>query len=110
MTSFLVALDRALQRLVGLLLRTALALFFGLVVLGVVFLAVGVALLSVLWSLLRGRRPAVFTVYQRVRQAAQPFGRAAGRGSRPVDTAADVVDVQAHEVRPGPQHRLPGQD
>ncbi len=69
-----------------------------------------VALVSLVWVLLKalftGRKPAFVTTFQRFNQARQHFKRggfgaagpsAAGFGySAP---AADVVDVQAHEVR-----------
>ena len=67
-------------------------------VLLVVLLAVGV---HVLWSLVRGRKPALFTTFTRFRQASQHFsaggwGRSGGfAGPR----TEDVVDVQVHEVQ-----------
>ena len=99
MTSFSAALGQVLARL----FKWALALWFGLLVLAFVLLGLAVALLSVLWSLLRGRRPAMFTVFQTFRQASQQFGRAGSRtaGHAGADPS-DVVDVQAREVRPGP--------
>lgn len=71
------------------------------VLLGLLLLAACVALLSVLWSLVRGKRPAMFTVFHAFRQAARPLGQrpAAAPWTRPVTGGDDVVDVQAHEVR-----------
>jgi hypothetical protein len=98
---------RALSRLLTLLL-------LGSFVLGLLLLGVAVALLSVLWSLLRGKRPAMFTVLRTFQQASRQFGR--GPANRPEKTTAgphagmpwprsaanqdQVVDVQALEVRP----------
>ena len=66
-----------------------------------------VALLSVVWVLLKalltGRKPAFVTTFQRFNQARQQFKRGdwatrSGPGFvRP--TSDDVVDVQAHEVQ-----------
>ena len=89
----------------GSLIRLALALLLGLVVAGFVLLGIGVALLSVLWSLLRGKRPAMFTVFRTFQQASRQFRGAAGPARRPMAAAkgangTDVVDVQAHEVQP----------
>jgi hypothetical protein len=101
MTSLLAASGQILRRL----LKWALALWFALLVLAFVLLGLGVALLSVLWSLLRGRKPAMVTVFQTFRQASQQFGRGARQmpGSAP-PSASEVVDVEAYEVRPGLQH------
>ncbi len=86
------------------LLRLALGVFVGLVVAGFLLLGISVALLSVLWSLLRGKKPAMFTVFQTFQQASRQFRRGASPGA-PRSAAADVVDVQAHEVRPAlPSH------
>lgn len=43
--------------------------------------ALGIALLSVVWSLLRGRKPAAFTVFNQFRQASQQFRTGQWRGS-----------------------------
>jgi hypothetical protein len=70
-----------------------------------------VALLSLVWVLLKalltGRKPAFVTTFQRFNQARQQFkrggfgaaGPSAAGGFRYGAPAADVVDVQAHEVR-----------
>jgi len=72
----------------------------GIVVAGFLLLGLCIALLSVLWSLVRGKKPAMFTVFQHFRQASAQFGQA--RWARPTTHAnaanADIVDVQAHEV------------
>lgn len=61
---------------------------------------VAVMVMAVL-SLLTGRKPAIFSTYSAVKNFSQQFG--AGAFGSPVaqDAANDnVVDVQAHEVRP----------
>jgi hypothetical protein len=80
------------------LFQLVLMLFIGGFVLGVLVFGICVALLSVLWSLLRGRKPAMFTVFQYFRQASRQFGQGIWTG--PAANPADVVDVQAHEVHP----------
>jgi len=72
---------------------------------------ISVALLSLVWVLLKalltGRKPAFVTTFQRFNQARQQFkrggfgaaGPSAAGGFRYGAPAADVVDVQAHEVR-----------
>ncbi len=88
------------QTLRGLARLFTLALL-GTFVASLLLLGVAVALLSVLWSLLRGKRPAMFTVFSTFQQASRQFGqRRAGapRGTAASD-AGEVVDVQAHEVR-----------
>lgn len=63
-------------------------------------LGLGVALASVVWSLLRGRKPAMFTVFQYFHQASKQFGQGTWTGRAPErsEVAPDIVDVQAHEV------------
>ena len=87
---------RGVVRLVTLILLAS-------VVLGLLLLGIVAALFSVLWSLLRGRRPAMFTVLRSFQQASRQFRRApwasqATKQDRASDSG-DVVDVQAHEVR-----------
>ena len=83
-------------------IKLAFLAFTALFVLAVLAVGITVALLTVLWSLLTGRKPALVTNFTRFRQAAQPF--APGTWSRqpardnPIDS--DVVDVQAREVPP----------
>jgi hypothetical protein len=91
-------------RTLGRLLRWSLALLMGLVVAGFLLLGLGVALLWAVGSLVRGKRPALFSVFQGFQQMSRRFGqRAAGV---PAASQGDVVDVQAHEVR----QVLPGRD
>lgn len=88
---------RTLWRLLGVALLAA-------VVLSVLALAVCAALLSVLWSLLRGRKPAMVSVFQSVRQMSPSFAQARPGALRPGPD--DVVDVQAREI----SSRLPGRN
>ena len=43
------------------------------VVILIMVVALGIALLSVVWSLLRGRKPAAFTVFNQFRKSSQQF-------------------------------------
>ena len=84
------------------LLRLVLFLAAGVFMLSLLAAILGAVLLTAMWSLLTGRKPAVFTTFTRFRQATQQFrqgtwpqqGGVASRGAMP----ADVVDVQAREV------------
>lgn len=81
--------------------KLVLVIWVSLLALSILLVVLAAVAANVLWSLLRGRRPALFTTYTRFRQASQQFrsggwNRAEGF-SRPV--AEDVVDVQANEVR-----------
>ena len=95
-----------------------IAAFFLRVVLGaagLVFMislliaAVLVAVFLLLRALLTGRRPAVFTIWQRARSTVRPSpwssgGSARGRSADP----GDVIDVEAREPdRRGDDPRLP---
>ena len=77
------------------LLVAALIFITSLLIAGVV-----VALLTAIWSLLTGRRPAAFTTFMRFRQASQQFrpGVWPGQSGPQAPAPTDVVDVQAHEV------------
>ena len=100
--------------LVGRVIRSVLrlVLFLAAAVFGLSLLAavLGAVVLTALWSLLTGRKPAVFTTFTRFRQATRQFKQgvwspmdfpAAGdRSARSMP--ADVVDVQAHEVQERP--------
>ena len=92
-TDLIAALVRGVFKLA--LLVAALVFIASVLVAGVV-----VALLTALWSLLTGRKPAVVTHFMRFRQASQQFrpGGWSGQGGRAPAMSADVVDVQAHEV------------
>lgn len=82
--------------------KLVLVVWVSLFALALLSLAVTAALLTVLWSLLRGRKPALFTTFTRFRQASQQFsaGGWSRQGGFAQPSAEDVVDVQANEVRP----------
>lgn len=81
-------------------IKLAFLVFTALFVITVLAIGITLALLTVLWSLLTGRKPALVTNFTRFRQAAQPFAPGAwprqAAHDRPKDT--DIVDVQAREV------------
>ena len=81
-------------------IKLAFLAFTVLFVLTVLAIGITVALLTVLWSLLTGRKPALVANFTRFRQAAQPFAPGAWSRQAARDKAADtdVVDVQAREV------------
>lgn len=87
-------------------LKLALFLWVSLLALSILLVVLAAVGLNVLWSLLRGRKPALFTTYTRLRQASQQFraagGKRAGGFTQPMP--GDVVDVQANEV---PEQVLP---
>ena len=100
-----------LKNLVSTVIRLALKLVllaaaavFGLSLLFVGLLSMAFVLLK---ALLTGRKPAFVTTFQRFNQARQQFrrggfgaaGSAATGGFGHHASVADVVDVQAHEVR-----------
>lgn len=101
----------SLLRGVFKLVLLVLAAVFALSVLCAGLLVVAVLVLR---YLVTGRKPAVVTTFSRFNQAAQQFrpgfrpgfGSAATRAAQP--DSADIVDVEAHEVRtvlstPNPQ-------
>ena len=99
-------------------LKLALVVFTVSLVLGLIVFALAATLLSSVWSLVTGRRPAVVTTFMRFRQASQqfrqfrqyrqspPFGGddAVGGGGA---AAGEVVDVQAREVTEHAQAKVP---
>ncbi len=90
---FIATVVRAILKLA--LLLAALIFITSVLVAGIV-----VALVTALWSLLTGRKPAVVTHFMRFKQASQQFrpGAWSGRAGQPSTASAEVVDVQAHEV------------
>lgn len=78
------------------LIAMAAAFAVGVLCIGLLF-----AVASVIRYVLTGRKPALFTTFTRFNDAAQQFrpGNWSGpaTGTRP--DSADIVDVQAHEVR-----------
>jgi hypothetical protein len=87
------------SRLLRSILRLSLVLLGLLFVAALLCIGLSAALLTVLWSLLTGRKPQAWTTFTRFRQAAQPFQQWARPGA-PGQPARgdDIVDVQAHEV------------
>ena len=92
-----------------------------MVALGIVFLlglllsALLAVVATIVWSLLTGRKPAIFTVVSRFRQASRQFRSGSWPGNatstpRTPPGGADVVDVQAHEVREALGHVGPSKD
>ena len=83
------------------LLRLWLLVLAASMMLVLLFVGLGAALLTLVWSLLTGRKPAAYTTFTRFRDASRQFrggawpGAAAPMRSNP----EDIVDVQAHEVR-----------
>lgn len=76
------------------------------IVLAVLLIGICAALLTALWSLLTGRKPAAFTTFMRFRDASRQFkagnwqsGNWPGRAAPAAASNPDIVDVQAHEVR-----------
>jgi hypothetical protein len=94
MHSFSQVLFRSLQGLIKL----GLMVFVAALLLGLLLVGMLVALSLVLWSLLRGRRPALFSAFSFFRQASSQLREGAWANSHRADTS-EVVDVQAHEVR-----------
>lgn len=86
------------------LIRGFFLLWLALLVVSVLLLGVVAAILSTVWSLLRGRKPALFTTFMRFRQASSQFQDAmrrpysANSGPYPPAGVGDVVDVQAKEL------------
>jgi hypothetical protein len=81
------------------LFKLALFAFLSVLVATILLIGLSAALLALLWSLLRGRKPAGLQTLMRFHQASRQFR--GGNGSAAPARAsheADVVDVQAHEV------------
>jgi hypothetical protein len=101
----------ALRGLVRLTMIALGAVFL----LGLLLTALLAMVVTIVWSLLTGRKPAVFTAMSRFRQASQQFRKGGWPGNatsnpRAPPGGADVVDVQAHEVREAIGHEGPGKD
>ncbi|MCF8155935.1 MAG: hypothetical protein K9K35_08010 [Rhodoferax sp.] len=90
-------------------IKVALLLLTVLFVLGVLIVGLVVVLAAVIRFLLTGRKPAVVTTFTRFNQAARQFrpGNWSGHAAGASPDSADVVDVQAHEVRSAPPHLPP---
>jgi hypothetical protein len=81
--------------------KVALLAFAVMFVVATLCIGLILMLTHVIWFLLTGRKPAVFATYTRFNQAAQQLRPgnwpSHAPGTRP--DSADIVDVQAHEVR-----------
>lgn len=87
-------------RIVRSIIKLVLVVVTAAIVFAVMAIGMVVALVLVLWSLLKGRRPTLFTHFMRFRQTARAFSY--GAGSNPAGQASrgdlEVLDVQAREV------------
>jgi hypothetical protein len=83
----------ALSRLLSLLLRGVLLLAGAVLMIGALLFGLAIAVVAVLWSLLRGRRPAPVQFRWRPPGPPGSFGR-----RPPAPSPGDVVDVQAREI------------
>lgn len=83
------------------LIRLVLMAFAACMVLALLLVGLSAALLMLLWSLLTGHKPAVFTTFSRFRDMSRQFqgGAWPGAAAPARGTSDDIVDVQAHEVR-----------
>ncbi len=88
--------------------RFLVLVWLGLLAGALLLVGIAFALISVVWSLLRGRKPAVVVSFQNFRQAAKGFRNRPWTGHEQAarHTPTDIVDVEVHEVRPA----LPRQD
>ena len=106
-----------INRLIGALFRIVLMLTGLVFVAGLMLLAITALALSLLWSLITGKRHPVTTVWSRFRQTQDAVWRASqgGRtrtetradGSSPRRAADDVVDVEdisATRIKPPQDH------
>lgn len=82
------------------LTKVALIALTGVFLLAVLCIGLTFVLLTAFRYMLTGRKPSVFATFTRFSQAAEQFrpGRRPAQGMPP--DSGDVVDVQAHEVRP----------
>lgn len=83
------------------LFKLLLMAFAVSMVLALLLVGLSAALLTLLWSLLTGRKPAAFATFTRFRDASRQFQGGAWKGSPSPARghSEDIVDVQAHEVR-----------
>jgi hypothetical protein len=88
--------------------KVVLLLLTALFVLGLLSVGLVVVLATMIRFLLTGRKPAIVTTFTRFNQAARQFRPGSWSGHAGASTdSADVVDVQAHEVRSAPPHLPP---
>jgi hypothetical protein len=81
--------------------RFIVIVWLGLLAGALMLVGFAFALISIVWSLLRGRKPTVVVVFQNLRQAAKGFGSGTWTVHKKSAQAppTDIVDVQAHEIR-----------
>lgn len=80
------------------LLRVLLLALSAVFVVSLIVAGLFVVLVSVLWSLVRGRKPAVFHIYTQFRDASRRFHGAAFTPRPTQASTEDIVDVDAREV------------
>lgn len=89
-------------RLLRSVLRLVLLLAAGVFALSLLLAILVAVTFTALWSLITGRKPAVFTTFTHFQQATRQFRQGrwpAHGGPAPSDASpVDVVDVQAREV------------
>ena len=96
-------------RLVRGILKLALGVAALVFVLSLLLATLVVVLGMSLWALITGRKPAPFVVFNRFRQTSQRYTQGVWPGRGPAQPMGDVVDVQAHEVPdvPAPREAAP---
>ena len=109
MNAFSDFLGRVVSGVIRLALGLAALVFMLSLLLASLVLVVGVSL----WAIVTGRKPAPVMAFERFRQTSQRYAQGAWvrrpAGSQSAPGGGDVVDVQAHVVsddgaqRPGPQ-------
>ena len=82
--------------------RFLVMVWLGLLVGALLLVGIAFALISVAWSLLRGRKPALVVSFKNFRQTARGFGNRhwTGHDQSAGHPPTDIVDVEAHEIRP----------
>ena len=83
------------------LIKLVLMASAAILVTGLLLIGLSAALITLVWCLLTGRRPAAYTTFMRFRQASRQFQNAGwpGRAAPTTQSNADIEDEQAHEVR-----------
>jgi hypothetical protein len=82
-------------------IRLVLVGFAATMVLCMLLVGIVATLLTLLWSLLTGRKPAAYSTFVHFRDASRQFQERtrASHGKASAGNSSDIVDVQAHEVR-----------
>lgn len=81
--------------------KLTLIAFFAAFVVCILLVGLSVALLALLWALLRGRKPDGLQAFMRFQRTSRQFSSSVwpGKSAAPAQKDGDVVDVQAREVR-----------